>query len=89
MSTFGGGTFDEGEDGDRLRRQLAAVWAVVSDGRWYTLSYISHEVDAPEASVSARLRDFRKLKFGGHKVDRQRVPNGNGLHRYRLRKNTL
>jgi hypothetical protein len=84
--SFGGDSFDEGMDGGRLRRQLAAVWKVVSDERWYTLKTISHQVGAPEASVSARMRDFRKDKFGGHKVDKMRVPGGNGLWIYRLRK---
>ena len=87
MATFGGDTFDEFEDGDRLRRQLAAVWKFMFDGLWHTLAEISAAVGAPEASVSARLRDFRKAKFGGHFVDRQRVPNGNGLHLYRVRRN--
>jgi hypothetical protein len=82
--TFGGDTFDPKLDEDRLRRQLAAVWRVTSDSQWYTLAQIAAEVDAPEASVSARLRDFRKKKFGGHTVLRERIPMGNGLHRYRV-----
>ena len=82
--SFGGDTFDEGRDGARLRRQLKAVWAVMHDGQWRTLHQLSREVDAPEASVSARLRDFRKKKFGGYVVERQRIPNANGLHRYRI-----
>jgi hypothetical protein len=84
MSSFGGDTFDEGLDGDRLRKQLAMVWHVMSDGQWRTLERLSLEAGAPEASVSARLRDFRKPKFGGWIVERQRIPNGNGLHIYRI-----
>jgi hypothetical protein len=82
--TFGGETFDPKLDEERLRRQLAAVWSFMSDGQWHTLARIAAEVDAPEASVSARLRDFRKPKFGGHTVLRERIPLGNGLHRYRV-----
>ena len=82
--TFGGNTFDEKLDGDRLRAQLAAVRAEVSDGQWWTLHRLSLAVDAPEASVSARLRDLRKPKFGGYIVERRRIPNGNGLHMYRV-----
>lgn len=33
--------------------------------RWFTLSRISGQTGDPEASVSARLRDHRKPKFGG------------------------
>jgi hypothetical protein len=82
--TFGGDTFDPTLDEDRLRRQLYEVWRVMSDGEWRTLAKIAAEIDAPEASVSARLRDFRKPKFGGHTVLRERIPMGNGLHRYRV-----
>jgi len=82
--SFGGSTFDEDLDGDRLRVQLAAVWKFMFDGAWHTLADIAAAVDAPEASVSARLRDFRKDKFGGYVVERQRIPNGNGLHIYRI-----
>jgi hypothetical protein len=83
--TFGGDTFDPTLDEERLRKQLALVWRIMFDGQWRTLAQLSREADgAPEASVSARLRDFRKAKFGGHTVERQRIPNGNGLHRYRL-----
>ena len=84
MRTFGGDTFDPTLDEDRLRIQLAAVFKAVSDGQWWTLAQLSAEVDAPEASVSARLRDLRKPKFGGYLVERRRVPNGNGLHIYRF-----
>jgi hypothetical protein len=81
---FGGETFEEPLDGDRLRKQLYKVWSVVRDNQWHTLAELSQIVDAPEASVSARLRDFRKDKFGGHVVERQRIVNGNGLHIYRV-----
>jgi hypothetical protein len=81
---FGGDTFNEDLDGDRLRKQLAAVWHVMSDGQWRTLEQLAKEADAPEPSVSARLRDFRKERFGSYRVERQRIPNGNGLHIYRI-----
>jgi DNA-binding Lrp family transcriptional regulator len=84
MTTFGGDTFSEKLDGDRLRRQLYAVRKAMFDNRWRTLKQLSDEVGAPEASVSARLRDLRKKKFGGYIVERQRIPNGNGLHIYRV-----
>ena len=84
MRTFGGDTFNEKLDGERLRRQLYAVRKVMFDNQWRTLKQLSEEVDAPEASVSARLRDLRKKKFGGYVVERMRIPNGNGLHIYRV-----
>ncbi len=89
MSTYGGHlfdgpTFDPAEDGPRLNRQLQLVRDLMADGRWRTLGEIAAAVGCPEASVSARLRDLRKEKFGGHQVDRERVPGQNGLWRYRL-----
>jgi hypothetical protein len=56
----------------------------MADGEWHTLKELSTITGASEASCSARLRDFRKPKFGGHTVDRRRVLNGNGLHIYRI-----
>jgi hypothetical protein len=82
--TFGGDTFDPTLDETRLRIQLAAVFAAVRNGQWWTLAQLSQVVGAPEASVSARLRDLRKHKFGGYVVQKRRVPNGNGLWIYRM-----
>jgi hypothetical protein len=38
----------------------------------------------PEGSVSARLRDLRKDKFGGFEVERKRDSIEKGLFLYRL-----
>ena len=38
----------------------------------YTLAQIADDCAASEASVSARLRDLRKPRFGGHTVERRR-----------------
>lgn len=74
------------EDFDHLRlgAQAAAVYRLMSDGRWRTLREIAAAVDAPEASVSARLRDFRKSKFGQHNVQRRRRFEGRGTWEYRM-----
>lgn len=82
-TTFHGSTYDAGLDGERLNAQQRRVWRLMRDGRWRTLREISDETRDPEASVSARLRDFRKL---GWTVDRQRRGEpGRGLWEYRLR----
>ena len=70
------------EDRGRLARQLEAVKALMCDGRWRTLAEIARECRAPEASVSARLRDLRKRKFGEFWVERRRLERG--LHAYRV-----
>lgn len=47
-----------------------------------SLAAIAKLTGDPEASVSARLRDFRKLRFGGHTVERRYVEVG--LFEYRV-----
>lgn len=79
---FDGETYDEALDEDRLKTQLARVRALMWDQRWRTLDDISRATGDPHASVSARLRDLRKGKFGAHIVERERVKRG--LYRYRL-----
>ena len=79
---FGGETYDDARDGDRLNKQLKLVKQLMLDGQWRSLAAISEVVQAPGASVSARLRDLRKTQFGSHEVERLYV--GNGLHLYRL-----
>jgi biotin operon repressor len=79
-----GVTFDPKQDGARLHRQLAAVKARMSDGKWHTLKELAEDVGASEASISARIRDLRKVKFGGYTVERQRLKDGSGQHFYRL-----
>ena len=78
---FGGATYDHDRDRQRLGKQLRAVidLMVSMRGYWVTLAALSVHVRAPEASVSARLRDMRKLGF---QVERRYVANG--LHEYRL-----
>jgi hypothetical protein len=80
---FGGRTYDEALDGSRLTHQLGQVRLLMADEQWRTLEEISEAVQAPQASVSARLRDLRKPKFGGFAVQSRRVADG-GLWTYRV-----
>lgn len=79
---FDGETYEHDRDGKRLGKQYIAVLRLMSDGVWRSLGEIADAVGAPEASVSARLRDARKHRFGGHRVDRIYIENG--LHFYRM-----
>jgi hypothetical protein len=78
----GGTTYDREFDYTRLNRQAQDIWRAMMDMRWHTLRGLSRETGHPEASVSARLRDFRKERFGRHRVERERLSGG--LFRYRL-----
>jgi hypothetical protein len=80
---FDGETYEPEQDKDRLSSQLRSVYELMTDGLWRTLPEIATRIDrASEASVSARLRDLRKVKFGGHEVHRRR--RSRGLFEYRL-----
>lgn len=77
-----GRTYDHERDGIRLAEQHQRVFEVMKDGIWRSLSEIAARTGDPEASTSARLRDFRKARFGGHTVNRRH--EGDGLWRYQL-----
>ena len=78
-----GRTYEHARDHARLSKQRAAVWSAMSDQAWHTLAELHARTGEPEASISARLRDFRKAKFGGHEVERRYLDNG--LWQYRIR----
>lgn len=81
---FAGYTYEPGRDYERLKTQLADVYRLMQDGNWRTLAMIRKLTGGhhSEAAISARLRDFRKPKFGGHTVDRRYISDG--LFTYRL-----
>ncbi len=81
---FDGSTYDASRDGGRLYAQLYRVRELMADGCWHSLAALSAAAGDPEASISARIRDLRKPKFGGHLVERRYVSSG--LWEYRLLK---
>lgn len=86
-SEFGGETAAP-EDTPRLSGQLEVVLEAIQGEKWWTLDELQAYVETrlsrrvTQTSVSARLRDLRKKKFGGHTVERRN--EGGGLFRYRL-----
>lgn len=78
-----GKTYNHARDGKRLHMQHHRVLAFMRDGEWHTLAEIACHTRDPEASVSARLRDLRKPRFGSHVIEREYVERG--LFRYRLK----
>lgn len=89
---FDGETFDPAKDGPRLTSQFERVLSVMLDHEWHTLAEIVTRVSyspydrASEAGVSARLRDMRKPRFGGHHIERRRLKERGGSYEYRLTK---
>ena len=78
---------EEADDVVRLNKQQARVWAILKDERWHTIFEIAEWCGVPPQSVSARIRDLRKDKYGGHTVARESL--GGGLFRYKLQINPL
>lgn len=82
--TFLGSTYSEPHDKKRLSGQKERVLMLVVDGFWRTLHEISEITGDPEASVSARLRDFRRE---GYTVNRRRRGDPSlGHHEYQVLK---
>jgi hypothetical protein len=74
---FDGESFDPQIDGDRLSRQFSQVRAIMLRGAWVTVREIARELNgASDASVSARVRDLRKVRFGGYDIQRRRRRTG-------------
>jgi hypothetical protein len=80
---FDGDTYAPALDQKRLSGQLERVFWAMSDGQWRSLAELSIVSRGTEASVSARLRDLRKPKFGPYVIDRRRV-GLIGLFQYRM-----
>jgi hypothetical protein len=83
LPLFDGATFNRDRDENRLRRQLDAVRRSMLSGGWWTLARLATAAQGSEASVSARLRDLRKQKFGAYDIERRYVANG--VWEYHLR----
>lgn len=82
---FDGVTVDPALDQERLARLLDRVRDFMADGQWKTLAQINAACGGTEASVSARLRDLRKGRWGAHTVERRRVGDPRaGLWEYRV-----
>lgn len=75
-------TYTPDRDRLRLNRQARTVYDVMIDGHWRTLSEIARCTGEPEPSISARLRDLRKPRFGSHTVERRYIACG--LWEYRV-----
>jgi hypothetical protein len=85
LAIFDGVTIVPEFDRIRLGKQLRRVLQCLLIGDWLTLAEIRHRTRDPEASISARIRDLRKPKFGGHTIDRRRRGEpSDGLWEYRL-----
>ena len=79
---FDGETIVPERDNPRLGKQFIKVRNLMLDGHWRTLEQIAAATESPVASVSARLRDLRKKRFGSYEVERRYL--NQGLFEYRI-----
>lgn len=83
--SFDGSTYSSAHDATRLGSQLYRVRSLMLDGQWRTLAELVEQCGGTVASVSARLRDLRKHRFGGYQVSRRaRGPRCMGVFEYRV-----
>jgi hypothetical protein len=82
---FDGETYEHDVDYHRLKGQLQRVFALMMDRQWRTLQEVHASVGGSETGCSARLRDLRKERFGGHTVLIRRVGSrSEGRFEYQL-----
>ena len=77
-------TYDAEQDCDRLTGQLLRVYERMRGGGWHSLAELSEACGGSEASISARIRDLRKAKYGAHTIERQRQSPFTGTWIYRM-----
>ena len=82
LPLFDGETYNSARDGERMNSQFHRVFTFMKDGRWHSLPEIAEACSGSTQAMSARLRDCRKVRFGGHSVERRYLADG--LWEYRL-----
>lgn len=83
---FDGPNYSDQHDAVRLSGQLARVFETMRDQVWRTVPELAEIIGGSHTGISARLRDLRKAKFGGHTVDsRRRGDPRAGVWEFRLR----
>ena len=84
-ASFDGAEYVPEFDAERLTGQLRRVCDLRRDGQWRSLDDIHGITGDPHASISARLRDLRKVKFGSHALESKRFGDRTrGYYKYRL-----
>lgn len=80
-----GAVYNKRDDEPRLSKQSVAIYKLMADGKWRTLSEIAQLLHYPESSISAQLRHLRKPRHGSHVVNKQcRGERSRGLFEYQL-----
>jgi len=70
-ATFNGSDYVPDRDNKRLGHQLEKIYNLMQDGVFRSLYEISIITGEPPASISAQLRHLRKVRFGGHTINKK------------------
>jgi len=57
--------------------------ALFRDGEWHTIDEVARYLGYNDTGAAARIRDLRKARYGGHKIDRKSSGRA-GVYLYRL-----
>jgi len=72
-----------------MKTHISIIRSLMLGGRWYTLPGLQVAIRKKYGeyvmvtTISARIRDLRKSRYGAYEIERQRMPNSK-LFRYRL-----
>ena len=55
----------------RTDRLVERCRIIMSDGSWWRISDMAAALGCTETGASARIRDQRKAKFGGHRIEKR------------------
>lgn len=80
---FDGASYDPTKDQKRLTGQLLRVFEAMRDCQWHDVASLCDLAQVSPLSITARIRDLRKPKFGSYTIERKRG-NDKGLFLYRL-----
>lgn len=72
----------------RLVSALKGIEAIMQDGQWWSsmrLKWALHDrygLDVSESTVTAKVRDLRKAKHGGYRIDSDRTSGHSGRRQH-------
>jgi hypothetical protein len=88
---FDGDAYESEFDKERLTGQILRVFDVMQDGHHHTVPEVcgliwkKYKVKDPEPSISAQIRNLRKVKYGSHHTPRRhRGARKSGLWEFKL-----
>ncbi len=78
---FDGVTIDPELDDGRLTTKVGKTYQAMRGGGGWKLSELAERIESTEAGASARIRDLRKPRWGGHVIEATRLPSNLWLYR--------